>query len=280
MALLVWAYFVQPSSKLLWALLPGGALVAVIGFWDDHVSLPARTRFACHVLAAMWAVACLGGWPVLEMGVANWAWGWFGSMIAVLALVWATNLYNFMDGIDGLAGSQAVFVGGVGGLLLWLSGGDGMPCWLLAAASAGFLAVNWPPARIFMGDVGSGFLGFVIGVLALHATVTDHTTIWPWVILMAVFAVDATFTLCRRALTRVRVTEAHRSHAYQRASQRIGNHRAVTLTVLAINALFLAPASLVAHMWPALAVPLTIVCWGGLSALAWFLDAGRLDVAS
>jgi Fuc2NAc and GlcNAc transferase len=102
-------------------------------------------------------------------------------------------------------------------------------------------------------------------------------TIWPWVILMGVFAVDATFTLCRRALAGVRVTEAHRSHAYQRAFRRVGNHRAVTLCVLAINTLLLAPASLVAQIWPAWVVPLTIVCWGALSGLAWFLDAGRLD---
>ncbi|HSD39899.1 MAG TPA: glycosyltransferase family 4 protein [Rhodocyclaceae bacterium] len=278
-ALAVWARFGEPASRMLWALLPGGALVATVGFWDDHISLSARTRFTCHCLAAVWAVACLGGWPVLELGFTSWAWGWLGIGAAALGLAWAINLYNFMDGIDGLAGAQAVFIGGAGGVLLWLSGGDGVPCWLLAASAAGFLLLNWPPARIFMGDAGSGFLGYAIGVLALHATTIGKTTIWPWAILLSVFFVDATLTLCRRAWFGLRVTDAHRTHAYQWASRRVGSHRTVTLAVLAINLLLLLPAALFAQAWPVWSVPLTIFCWVILFGVAWFLGAGLPEEA-
>jgi Fuc2NAc and GlcNAc transferase len=277
-ALAAWSCLGEISSRLLWALLPGGALVAIIGFWDDHTSLSARIRFVSHCLAAVWAVMCLGGWPVLDLGFASWPWGWLGAGVAALGLAWAINLYNFMDGIDGLAGAQAVFVGGAGGVCVWLSGGDGVPCWLLAVSAAGFLLMNWPPARIFMGDAGSGFLGYVIGVLALHTTTTGSTTIWPWAILLGVFFVDATLTLCRRAWRGLRVTDAHRTHAYQWASRRMGSHRAVTFCVLAINLLLLLPAALLALLWPVWAVPLTIICWAVLFGLAWALDAGLPEI--
>jgi Fuc2NAc and GlcNAc transferase len=273
-ALIVWACLGDSAGRLLHALIPGGALVAIVGFWDDHVSLTARVRFTCHCLAAVWAVFCLGGWPVLDLGFTSWGWGWLGAGVAVLGLAWAINLYNFMDGIDGLAGLQAVFVGAAGGVLLWLAGEDGMPCWLLAASATGFLLLNWPPARIFMGDAGSGFLGYTVGLLALHATTNASTTIWPWAILMGVFFVDATLTLCRRALRGVRVTDAHRTHAYQWASRRTNSHRTVTLGVLAINVLLLLPAALLVQARPIWSVPLTVFCWLILFGLAWLLKAG------
>lgn len=273
-ALVGWRVAHGMDDGLFWSLLAGGGVIAAVGFRDDQVGLSAGVRFACHLGAAAFAVWMLGGWPVLDLGFASLAWGGFGALIGVLGLAWAINLYNFMDGIDGLAGAQAVFVAGAGGALLWLSGGDAMPLWLLAAASAGFLLLNWPPARIFMGDAGSGFLGFALGVHALHAAASGKTLIWPWLILLGVFAVDATLTLMRRAARRIRVTDAHRTHAYQWASRRLGSHRPVTLSVIAINLVLMFPAALAAASLPHLALPLTAVSLLAIGVLAWRLDAG------
>lgn len=278
-SLVLWDLLHGLAPELFWSLLCGGGLIAFVGFWDDRSSLPARTRFAFHLLVSVFAVWMLGGWPVLDAGFVQIHWGLAGALAAVLALAWAINLYNFMDGIDGIAGTQAVFVAGAGGALLSLNGADAMPLWLLAAASAGFLLLNWPPAKIFMGDAGSGFLGFALGVHALHATTSGTTRVWPWLILLGVFIVDATLTLLRRAARRIRVTDAHRTHAYQWASRRFGSHKTVTLAVLLINLLVLLPAALLAEARPYLALMVTVACLFVLGLLAWYFDAGVPEAA-
>lgn len=275
LALSLWHWQAGVDPDLFWALLPGGALIAAIGFWDDHRPLSAKLRFAFHLLAAAWAMWQLNGWPVLDFGFAVLPWGAAGALAGGLFIAWAINFYNFMDGIDGLAGMQAVFVAGAGGGLLWLLGSDAMPLWLLAAAAAGFLLLNWPPARIFMGDAGSGFLGYALAVLALHATRSGATAFWPWLILLAVFFTDATLTLLNRARQRIRVTDAHRTHAYQWASRRLGGHKPVTVAVLLINLFLLLPAALAAQAWPMAGPWLAVLSLLLLGWLAWRLGAGR-----
>jgi len=115
---------------------------------------------------------------------------------------------------------------------------------LLAAATAGFLLWNFPPAKIFMGDAGSGFLGIVLAGLSLQAAWLSSQLFWGWLILLGVFVVDATFTLIRRLLRGDKVYEAHRSHAYQFASRHYGKHLPVTLAVTALNVLWLLPVAL------------------------------------
>ncbi|MDQ7989781.1 MAG: glycosyltransferase family 4 protein [Candidatus Dactylopiibacterium sp.] len=274
LALAGWHVCAGVAGGLFWSLVLGGGLIAGVGFLDDRRGLSAGVRFGCHLLAAAGAVGALGGWPVLDLGFARFAWGGLGAGVGVLALAWAINLYNFMDGIDGLAAGEAVFVAAAGGAVLWLTGADGMPLWLLAAASAGFLLLNWPPARIFMGDAGSGFLGFALGVHALHATVGGRTAIWPWAILLAVFIVDASLTLLRRALRGIRVTDAHRTHAYQWASRRFKAHRPVTLAVLAMNVAVLLPVAIAAVAVPAKGAALAGGALLALAMLAWRFDAG------
>lgn len=279
-ALLYWRVTAGMDSGLFWSLMAGGGVIAALGFRDDQVGLPAGARLAVHLLASAFAVWMLGGWPELDLGFAQLRWGFTGSVLAVLGLAWAINLYNFMDGIDGIAGSQAVFVAAAGAALLCLRGADAMPLMLLAAAAAGFLLLNWPPARIFMGDAGSGFLGFALGVHALHATTQGATRIWPWLILLGVFVADATLTLLRRAARRIRLTDAHRTHAYQWASRRLGGHRAVTLAVIAINLLGLLPAALAAEAFPVAGLPLAVLSLILLGLLAWRFDAGVPEQAS
>jgi Fuc2NAc and GlcNAc transferase len=225
------------SVSLGWALIGGGLAVAGVGFIDDYCSVPARLRILIHFAAAGWALWQLNGVGPLHLGWIVWDWGWIGQVLALVGLVWMINLYNFMDGIDGLAGAEAVCVAGLGALLLSWSGLGGLSegALALAAASAGFLLWNWPPAKIFMGDAGSGFLGLMFGVIAIASAKERPWLLWPWLILFSVFVVDSIMTLMRRLFTGARWYEAHCSHAYQHAARRSGSHSKVTSTVAAVN---------------------------------------------
>jgi Fuc2NAc and GlcNAc transferase len=231
--------------RLASALVGGGISVAWIGFVDDRSSVSAGKRLLVHAVAAVWAVLVLGGLPALQLGDQAVELGLAGDTFTVVAIVWIINLFNFMDGTDGIAGAEAVTVTGLGGLLAAFSGGTAAGCAALVvcAASAGFLMWNWPPARIFMGDVGSGFLGFAIAVLALAAARDLPAAPWVWLILGGVFVVDATVTIIRRLMRRVRVSEAHREHAYQRLSRRWKSHGAVLALVMGLNLVWLAPCA-------------------------------------
>ncbi|MGH8643576.1 MAG: MraY family glycosyltransferase [Gammaproteobacteria bacterium] len=256
------------DASLFAALIVGGSLIALVGFWDDHASLPARVRIVFHFAAAAWALYCLGGWPRLDLGFAVIEWDAWGYLVGTIALVWLLNLYNFMDGIDGIAASEAVSVACGGALLLWIAGASPLAPLMLAASSLGFAVLNWPPAKIFMGDAGSGFLGYVLGVLALHASATGSTALWPWLILLGVFVVDATVTMVRRMLRGQRWYEAHRSHAYQWAARRYGAHLPVTLAVVLIDLIWLLPCALAAASWPSWSVPVALLALLPLVAVA------------
>lgn len=269
----LWMVGRLPGNELM-ALLGGGLLVAAVGFWDDHGHLAARWRLLAHSLAAGWAVAWLGGIATLDTNGVTLELGWVGSALAVFWIVWMLNLFNFMDGIDGIAGGEAIFVAGTGALLV-LGGSHAMIYVLFAAALAGFLVWNWPPAKIFMGDVGSGFVGFILGVFVLMSAMSGETSLVAWLILAGVFLVDATFTLLRRMLAGQRWWEAHRSHAYQHAAQRWG-HKPVTLAVLSINLLWLAPWAWVATQRPSLELVSISLAYAPLIVLVWHLKAGRI----
>lgn len=231
---------------LMWALLGAGAGVAVLGFLDDHGHIAARWRLLGHFAGAAWALFWLGGLPPLTVLGISVDLGWVGHSLAAVYLVWLLNLYNFMDGIDGIASVEAICVC-LGGALLYAMLGfseSGLPALLLASAVLGFLIWNFPPARIFMGDAGSGFLGIVLGILSLQAAWIAPQLLWSWLILLGVFIVDATFTLLRRLARGDKVYEAHRSHAYQYASRQFGKHRPVTLAVACINLCWLLPLAL------------------------------------
>ncbi|MDP3846184.1 MAG: glycosyltransferase family 4 protein [Pseudomonas sp.] len=232
---------------VIWGLLGGSAGVALIGFLNDHGHISVRWRLLGHFSAAIWALFWLGGLPPLTLFGFTLDLGWVGHALATVYLVWLLNLYNFMDGIDGIASVEAICVC-VGGALLYVLLGTAVSDYVvplvLAAAVAGFLFWNFPPARIFMGDAGSGFLGITLGVLSLQAAWVAPQLLWSWLILLGVFIVDATFTLLRRLLRGDKVYEAHRSHAYQFASRQFGKHLPVTLIVAAINLMWLLPIAL------------------------------------
>jgi Fuc2NAc and GlcNAc transferase len=250
-----WALGLVPARTGV-ALGGGGLAVAAIGWLDDRRSLSPLTRASVQFLAAGWAVFWLRGLPHLEVGFTLLDLDWIGPLLGVLGLVWLTNLYNFMDGIDGLAAGEALAVGVVGGALLWWGGEPGLAAlaFLVAAASAGFLAWNWQPARIFMGDVGSGFLGFVFAGLALASENARALPLLIWVLILGVFVLDATLTLLRRVRRGERWSEAHRSHAYQRAVQSGWTHAQVTGGIMATNAV-LAVIATAAWFQPSLILP-------------------------
>ncbi len=217
------------------AMLAAGVLLGLSGLIDDLRDLGRLIRLVIQLAAASVIV-----WWLPD--------GWHPALMPVLVvgLVWHTNLYNFMDGIDGIAGVQClVFCTGAQVIGGGIGGWAGDMLWLLNAAVLGFLLFNWPPARIFMGDVGSGFLGVVLGGLALNLATTGDVPLVASIVLLAGFWFDATYTLLVRVLTGQPFTQAHRSHLYQRLSDRYG-HRGTTAGFVLFAALWLLPLAFVA----------------------------------
>jgi UDP-N-acetylmuramyl pentapeptide phosphotransferase/UDP-N-acetylglucosamine-1-phosphate transferase len=200
--------------------------LAVLSLLDDLRGLSVRVRFAGHFLAALATVFFLPDMPFWMSG------------LSVLALVWVTNLYNFMDGSDGLAGGMALFGFASYGVAAWLGGAGAFAllAWIVAAAAAGFLLFNFPPARIFMGDAGSIPLGYLAAALGLAGWAAG---LWPMAFPLLVFSpfiVDASLTLLRRGLSGEKVWQAHRSHYYQRLVRMGWSHRRLALAEYALMA--------------------------------------------
>ncbi len=257
----------------------GGLGVAAVGFWDDVRSAPIALRISVHIGAAIFAVYCLGGTQAIHVGAYVLVPGVMGAAIAVLAVVWILNLFNFMDGIDGIAASEAAFIllgaAGLGLSVGHTSPADVAPMLILGAACLGFLMWNWSPAAIFMGDVGSGYLGFLIAVFALESSRTSAINIFVWLILGGVFLVDATLTLLRRLFRRERVYQAHRTHAYQWLARRWRSHAAVAVSVLVIDIVWLLPSAALAVAYPAFSPWICILALAPLAVGAFIAGAGR-----
>jgi Fuc2NAc and GlcNAc transferase len=260
----VLAYLAVMSSTVTptgWPLFGALAALAVVGLWDDLSQLSARVRLVVH-----FAAAALVLWS-LDLALPMWV-----QAVVLVALVWFVNLYNFMDGIDGFAAAQClVFCLGAHWVAAGIPGWSGDVLWLLAGVSLSFLAFNWPPAKIFMGDVGSAFLGLLLGILTLYLWQTGSVPLISSLILLAVFWFDATYTLCVRILTHQEFTQAHRLHLYQHVAQKKG-HLWTTLAMLFYAMLWLLPLAWVAalpernFMEQSLALfaavlPLLIACW-------------------
>lgn len=256
-----------------------GVMAATVGAADDHRSVPAQWRLLVHFAAAIWVLYWLGGVSAVPLtGTADIAPGLLLDVAAVLALVWLLNLYNFMDGIDGIAGFEAVTVCAGGAIVCIYTVPDSifwvMPA-LLGASVVGFLVWNFPSARVFMGDAGSGFVGMAVGSLAITAASEHGPLLWSWLILLGVFVVDATITLARRLLGNRKIFDAHRSHAYQHASRRFGSHRIVTVAVALINIVWLLPWAFVVAAGVVNGAFGMLLSYLPLVWLAVFLGAGR-----
>lgn len=266
------------NTETIYGVFGSALIVAVIGFADDHGHIAARWRLLGHFIAAAWALYWVRGLPPMQVFNVTIDVGWLGDILALVYLVWMLNLYNFMDGIDGLASIEAISVCASMCLIYWITGFTEL-MWaplLLTGAVAGFLFWNFPPAAIFMGDAGSGFLGIVLGAFSLNAAWAAPELLWSWFILLGVFIVDATWTLVARLFDGKKIYEAHRSHAYQRASRYFNSHKTVSLTVLFINVIWLLPIA----MWVAAGgsgIFGVIAAYTPLCGLAWKFKAGQPD---
>jgi UDP-N-acetylmuramyl pentapeptide phosphotransferase/UDP-N-acetylglucosamine-1-phosphate transferase len=259
-----------------WGLGEVGAAVALVALTaglaglsliDDVRGLPPVVRFPAQIAAVGLGLWALDLAPVFQ----GWLPGWLDLAFAALAWLWFVNLYNFMDGIDGITGVETLTIGlglGLVGLVAGLgpTSALGVVPWLLAGAAAGFLIWNWAPSKVFLGDVGSVPLGFLLGALLLQAAAAGQWA--PALILPAYYLVDATVTLLRRAARGEKVWRAHREHAYQRAVQAGLSHGAVALRIAAVNGVLLVCAIwAVYHMWPATVLGLAAAgaLWGHLA---------------
>ncbi|GBL19986.1 probable undecaprenyl-phosphate N-acetylglucosaminyl 1-phosphate transferase [Acidimicrobiaceae bacterium] len=232
------------DAESFYAIVLPGALVAIIGYLDDLGRVTAaRLRLIGHFVAALIAIYILGGLPPMPLFSATLDIGLVGNIIAVLFLVWMLNLFNFMDGIDSITGIEALTSCLI--LTIFLINKSDTELWrvpaLLCAAVIGFLYFNWPPAKIFLGDIGSGFIGFTIGTISLVIAKSQPLITWAVIILLGVFIVDATVTLIRRVYDKQQISAAHRSHAFQHLANNADRHLKVSLSIAAVNIFWLAP---------------------------------------
>lgn len=262
------AGWVAVGSALPVALWGGAALLAALSFADDRYSLPTSVRFLAHIAAAVWLVAALGvGWNL-------WLWP-----VAVAAMVWMTNLYNFMDGSDGLAGGMALFGFGFFAIAAAMHGQPDLALATLtvAAAALGFLAFNSPPARVFMGDAGSISLGFSAAGFGMLGALRDVWPAWFPVLVFLPFIVDATVTLLRRGLRGEKVWHAHKEHYYQRLIRMGWSHRQTALVEYALMG-GSGSIALICLFAPQSVGLMSAALWGAvLVALMWLVDSRWRD---
>ena len=271
-----YSYFTDRIPANEFATLMAGLVIAFIGIVDDIKQLDVRWRIPAQFLVSIYVVYCLGDVPAIDFGLFSLPESIVLNVMAVFALVWLLNLYNFMDGIDGIAATQLIAVNLVS--LVIVINSDAVLTLLsasFAAAAGGFLLWNWAPAKIFMGDVGSNFIGFTLGVMALLSLFHGSMTIWTWLLLLGVFIVDATLTLFMRVMSKQRWHEGHASHAYQNAARRYKSHAKVTLTVVLINLFWLGPLAWLSLQYPKMGLVITVIGLLPLLLLAKRFGAGK-----
>ncbi|NWO04485.1 MAG: glycosyltransferase family 4 protein [Alteromonadaceae bacterium] len=256
-----------------------GLFMLVLGVWDDFGDVSAKFRLAMHFGVAGIGLASIPALPVVSF------WGFeldptsnllFWPVLLV-GWVWLINLYNFMDGIDGLAAVQALALFGGMAFNFWMAGSIEWSwiCVFMVGAVSGFTILNWPPAKIFMGDGGSGFLGFVIGFMMLLSAAQTSVSMWSWAILLTLFITDATVTLLVRFFTGQNVLQAHRTHAYQLLTRRLGGHLPVTLGYGAVMVFVLTPLSWLASVFPNTGLALFGLAFLVSGAMAFMLGCGQ-----
>lgn len=266
-----------PVAYPLWvALLIGLLPLTVVSLLDDYRSVAARWRILTHLLAAVSLLAAGLTPDRLELpGLALPLPVWIAIPLTLLFIVWMINLYNFMDGMDGFAGGMATIGFSALAWLGWADAGFAAFCLIVAAASAGFLVHNFPPAKIFLGDTGSTALGFLAAAFSLWGAKEGLFPFWVALLVFSPFIVDATVTLLRRLLRGEKVWEAHRSHYYQRLVLLGWGHRRTVLTEYALM-LACAGSALLAVRLPPVGQISLAMAWGLIYGfLMW--GVGRLE---
>ena len=227
---LFYLYFIgEISSNLFYALL-FGAVISIVSFFDDIYELSPKIRLIAQSIVAIGGLYFLGGFETLTFVIFDIQNPIFTNIFAFFMIIWFINLYNFLDGINGYAGSEAVFLALAAFILF-----SGNHFLVLAVAVLGFLFWNWNKAKIFMGDVGSTLLGYNIAIFTIYYANEESTNFWIWIILFGIYWFDATLTLIRRKLNKEKLSLAHKKHAYQRLTQSGWSHYKVTNYSIGLN---------------------------------------------
>lgn len=251
---LIYLYFIgEISSNLFYALL-FGAVISIVSFFDDIYELSPKLRLIVQSLVAVGGLYFLGGFDTLTFGVFDISNPIFTNIFAFFMIIWFINLYNFLDGINGYAGSQAVFLALAGFVLF-----SGNHFLVLAVAVLGFLYWNWNKAKIFMGDVGSTLLGYNIAIFTIYYANQESTNFWIWIILFGVYWFDATLTLVRRKLNKEKLSQAHKKHAYQRLTQSGWSHYKVTNYSIGLNLVLFSIVYFVSNIFVAFILALIVL---------------------
>ena len=266
-----------------WLAISLAIIVAIKGLLDDIFHLPASVRFLIQTAACVTLVFSLYTLPTNGLEAIGNLPNWLSFGLIVLLGVWWLNLFNFMDGIDGIAASQAIFMLLGSASIIALQNplliNTDIWHWIicLAASTLGFLYFNWSPAKIFMGDTGSMFLAFMLLFLGLLTTSLKWISYASWIILGAVFISDASITLLQRFFSGQKITQAHRSHAYQRLSRYWHSHAKATGFALLLNVFWLFPLAYLSTHIPDIGLYLIIIAYTPLLIGSYHLGAGKSD---
>lgn len=243
----------QIEPNLFYALL-FGVVISIVSFFDDIYELSPKLRLIIQAIVAIGGLYFLGGFETLTFGIFDIQNSIFTNIFAFLMIIWFINLYNFLDGINGYAGSEAIFLSLAGFILF-----GGNHFLVLAVAVLGFLYWNWNKAKIFMGDVGSTLLGYNVAIFTIYYANQEPTNFWIWIILFSVYWFDATLTLIRRKLNKERLSLAHKKHAYQRLTQAGWSHYKVTNYSIGLNVLLFAIVYFISNIFVAFLFSFVVV---------------------
>ena len=232
---LFYLYFSDSIDTHLFFALLVGVIISAVSYLDDLFELSPKIRLLTQAIVALLGLYFLGGFKELDLFIFTIQNQFLTNIFAFFMIIWFINLYNFLDGIDGYAGSEAFFLS-IAGFLLF----GGSHFLVLAVAVLGFLVWNWHKAKIFMGDVGSTLLGYNIAVFTIYYADQNAQNFWIWIILFSLFWFDATVTLLRRKRAGDKLSQAHKKHAYQRLTQAGWSHERVVLFAMALNCLLFA----------------------------------------
>ncbi|WP_299974802.1 glycosyltransferase family 4 protein [uncultured Pseudoteredinibacter sp.] len=269
----------QDPSMTAWLIaifFPASAL-GLFSFVDDHRPLSRRLRMLVHMSCATLFLYLLPTTSSLQIASFNIAINSLWALpFSLIAISWLINLYNFMDGIDGIAASEAICLL-LGLQIIITANGAGFDQILmgLAAVISGFLFINWAPAKVFMGDIGSCFLGLVLAAIACYCSDRYHISLWSAIILLTTFIYDASWTLLYRILSKQAWNEPHRSHSYQILSRRWESHGKVVCAMLAVNTFWLLPLAMLANHYPAWGAAIFILACLPFATIGHKLKAGH-----
>jgi Fuc2NAc and GlcNAc transferase len=266
-AMIIW--LLSFHTILIWIVLILGWMMAAVGFHDDVVSSPAILRLGFQMLAMALLMICLHHFAPYDWQT-NTLVMYMVMVVVFFSGIWLINLYNFMDGTNGFAASETIFVmlAASAGLLYNKTDSVAIPyMMILASACFGFLLWNFPRGKIFMGDTGSIFLGFITAFFAMYTIFHHQLSVYAWLIWLSVFWVDASYTLIYRMFTGQRWYQAHRSHLFQILARRWRSHTKVVIAAVIYNIVWLLPLSLLGAklpllkiIWLALAVIPVLTC--------------------